>query len=67
MTAPCKDCARREVGCHAKCKEYLEYRDYNERMSDKRHIMVTCTSFTKNHMNKIKNKRGYRQKFGREI
>lgn len=47
MTAPCKDCPRREVGCHAKCKEYLEYRDYNERMSEQRHIMVTCTVLRK--------------------
>lgn len=31
MTAPCKDCERREVGCHAKCKEYLDYHEYNER------------------------------------
>lgn len=67
MTAPCKDCARREVGCHAKCKEYLEYRNYNERMSEQRHTMAVCTRLTYTHMNKIKNKRGYRQKFGREI
>lgn len=24
MSAPCKDCTRRELGCHAKCPEYVE-------------------------------------------
>ena len=26
MTAPCKDCPNREMGCHAKCAKYQEYR-----------------------------------------
>ena len=26
VTAPCKDCADREVGCHSKCEKYLEFR-----------------------------------------
>lgn len=25
--APCKDCTQRNVGCHAKCTEYLEWAD----------------------------------------
>lgn len=24
-TAPCKDCQKRELGCHATCEEYLAY------------------------------------------
>ena len=24
--APCKDCKDRHVGCHGKCKKYLEYK-----------------------------------------
>ena len=23
----CKDCARREIGCHASCGEYAKYRE----------------------------------------
>ena len=23
--APCKDCERREIGCHGKCEEYNEF------------------------------------------
>ena len=33
--APCKNCERREVGCHARCGDYKAYRaaidSYNER------------------------------------
>ena len=25
MKPPCKDCPRREIGCHAKCPDYVEY------------------------------------------
>ena len=25
MKPPCKDCPRREIGCHAKCPDYAEY------------------------------------------
>lgn len=24
---PCNGCEERQVGCHAKCKKYLEYRE----------------------------------------
>jgi len=24
-TAPCKDCQKRELGCHATCEDYLAY------------------------------------------
>lgn len=67
MTAPCKDCERREVGCHAKCKEYLDYHEYNERMLHKRYIMCICTRMSDTHVKQIRNRRNYRRKFGREI
>lgn len=25
--APCKDCEKRELGCHGKCAEYLEFKE----------------------------------------
>lgn len=25
MRAPCKDCPRREVGCHSKCDDYIKF------------------------------------------
>ena len=27
MLCKCKDCTERYIGCHAKCKSYLEYRN----------------------------------------
>ena len=32
----CKDCARREIGCHASCGEYANYRAVMETAKAKR-------------------------------
>ena len=32
MTGPCKDCQRREIGCHGKCTEYVKYREEWDRV-----------------------------------
>ena len=29
--APCKDCEKRELGCHGRCEEYAEYKKQNEK------------------------------------
>lgn len=29
---PCKDCERREIGCHGKCEEYQKARDEADKM-----------------------------------
>lgn len=36
MKVPCKNCDRRTVGCHAECREYLEYQKENERIKKNR-------------------------------
>lgn len=28
MRSPCKDCEFREVGCHGKCDDYIQYSEY---------------------------------------
>ena len=33
MTAPCKDCERRTVGCHSSCPEYQEFRLERDRIN----------------------------------
>lgn len=33
---PCKDCSRREVGCHAVCEEFKIYREHNQEYRDAR-------------------------------
>lgn len=29
--APCKDCDRREIGCHSTCIDYISYRKIHEK------------------------------------
>nr|DAI77800.1 MAG TPA: hypothetical protein [Caudoviricetes sp.] len=36
MTAPCKNCQDREVGCHSKCDRYAEYNRQREDIRQKR-------------------------------
>ena len=36
MTAPCKDCQDRKVGCHADCDRYEEYAKYRIEISRRR-------------------------------
>lgn len=31
ITAPCKDCLDRCVGCHSKCEKYIEYDIQNKK------------------------------------
>ena len=33
---PCKDCADRDVGCHAKCERYLAYRTELDAINERR-------------------------------
>lgn len=34
--APCRDCASREVGCHAGCERYKAYEERRERVRQNR-------------------------------
>lgn len=27
-SVPCKDCPNREIGCHSKCKKYLDFKKH---------------------------------------
>ena len=33
ITAPCKDCSRRQLHCHSSCEDYREYREYRDRVN----------------------------------
>ena len=35
IKTPCKDCARRRVGCHAECEAYREFDAANRRRREK--------------------------------
>lgn len=47
MTVPCKDCADREVGCHANCQRY---RDYAAERENVRQIKAEANDVTNMHM-----------------
>lgn len=33
--APCKNCKKRHIGCHSKCKEYNQYVEVNKKEKEK--------------------------------
>lgn len=47
---PCKDCDRREIGCHSHCKEYKEYRRLidarKEAEKSKKEADIICEEIT---------------------
>ena len=32
---PCKDCKDRQVGCHGKCKAYIDFKENAEKLKEK--------------------------------
>ena len=32
LKAPCKGCTQREIGCHANCEKYLDYKKKNSKV-----------------------------------
>ena len=32
--APCQDCPRREMGCHARCEDYIQYTKLRDEFRD---------------------------------
>ena len=36
MSAPCKDCDKRRLGCHDECKAYEEYSRNRQELLDKK-------------------------------
>ena len=38
--APCRDCASREVGCHAGCERYKAYAEQRERVRQNRQDFI---------------------------
>lgn len=65
MDAPCENCKRREVGCHSKCSEYLQFREYKLQVNESRHIEVITTQFTQGHRKAIIRAKSYRQRLGK--
>ena len=37
MEAPCRNCEKRELYCHSKCKKYIEFDEFRQRERKRRH------------------------------
>lgn len=37
MTCPCRDCEKRNIGCHSKCSLYKEWAKENEKLRHERY------------------------------
>lgn len=46
MTAPCKDCQNRALGCHETCKDYAAYKKERDTENTKRHIEIASLDYT---------------------
>ena len=55
MTAPCKDCDIRFVGCHSKCEKYIQYKKEMAEADKKRKFDGEYADFIKT--NTLKRKR----------
>lgn len=45
MSAPCKNCSVRVIGCHASCEKYREWRKYFERAAEERNRQRPARQF----------------------
>ena len=60
----CKDCTRREIGCHAFCEDYKAFKEEMEKIQAARdkeneyYILKRDMSNVRRHMDKHKKRRG---------
>ena len=58
MLSPCKDCEKRELGCHSRCEAYRLYNEENERKRNERLIQSKISDLRMNNIGKaIKRKK----------
>ena len=56
MTAPCKDCPDRSLGCHASCSKYISYRKMQDEYNDKNRALNEVGDYCKRSIIKTKYK-----------
>ena len=61
-TAPCKDCQKRELGCHTTCEEYLAFHEervkiYTEQQTRDRVVLPQSPAKTKQINSYLKKRR----------
>ena len=62
VTAPCKGCEDRYVGCHSTCGKYLEYRNVitkeKELVNSKKSVVSEAYGFKRDQIEKYLRKQG---------
>lgn len=56
-TPPCKGCEDRYVGCHAKCPDYKDFKNYTNEVRQRRKEKRDLDSFYYDQMNMRKKRR----------
>jgi hypothetical protein len=47
ITAPCKDCTKRQLHCHSICEDYKAYREYRQSVSKEKMKIIDEKDFIK--------------------
>lgn len=45
IVPPCKDCSKREVGCHCKCEQFKSYKEKKEAENKRKREYLQATYF----------------------
>lgn len=48
ISAPCKDCEKRRLGCHGKCEEYKAFRAELDALNERRRLMSAANEASRN-------------------
>lgn len=59
MSAPCKHCENRYIGCHSKCEKYIQYKKEMAEVDKKRKFDSDYADFVKT--NTLKRKKGVKK------
>ena len=58
MTAPCKNCETRKVGCHSACEKYIAWRVEHRKETKKRKEQAEALDAQIRGLERMKKKRG---------
>jgi hypothetical protein len=45
ITAPCKDCQKRQLHCHSSCEEYKAFKQYRDSIREQRYQRIEEIDF----------------------
>ena len=53
-SSPCKECKKRQVGCHSTCQDYIQWIDENHQKAKEEKLEKETTIYEKRHIPKCK-------------